>query len=394
MTSISIQKCEDYQLDNVRHAICEAINRLGLPEDIIRKDERVLLKINNVGPYTPDKAATTHPAVVEALIDFVFQKQAVPIVCDGPISIPKKKSFIVSGIEEVCSRKGVSLIDFRSHGIEYVDVPIKNGKKIDTILLPRIVSEIDAIINIPKFKTHDLTQFTGAVKNLFGFTHFYSRQNFHRNLRKEERFSEMLSDIYLSLENKIRLCVMDAIIGMEADGPIHGIPRPLGLIIASQDSVAVDAISTYIIGLDPKYHSSTRILLKRRGENPDMRKLCVFREKIESLPIKNFILPKTTIKFSRVFRKVLPQGFLIFRPFIEIKDCTLCGTCVNNCPAGALFFGSHGVALDSGKCVECYCCMESCEAGAIRMEGYLLKSRSLYNTVRSLKKLIRKLVHK
>ena len=110
MEQISVQPCQNYGIEQVRRSLFDALDRLKGPDPIIRPGEQVLLKVNNIGPYPPEQCATTHPAIVEAMIDWVFDRGGHPIAGDGPIALPQRKPFDVSGIAEVCSRRGVPLI--------------------------------------------------------------------------------------------------------------------------------------------------------------------------------------------------------------------------------------------------------------------------------------------
>jgi len=45
--------------------------------------------------------------------------------------------------------------------------------------------------------------------------------------------------------------------------------------------------------------------------------------------------------------------------------CTICGTCVVECPAGAITLGPKGACIDQGKCTGCGTCMRNCASEAI-----------------------------
>ncbi|MBQ3988155.1 MAG: DUF362 domain-containing protein, partial [Ruminococcus sp.] len=46
-----------------------------------------------------------------------------------------------------------------------------------------------------------------------------------------------------------RLCLCDAVIGMEGNGPTQGTPRPIGCLLASKNGHALDAVAAGLIGL-------------------------------------------------------------------------------------------------------------------------------------------------
>jgi uncharacterized protein (DUF362 family) len=147
------------------------------------------------------------------------------------------KAFEVSGYDEMAREVGVELVNF-------TEVPWTNQKCGPVeVGLPRVLLEADAFITLPVLKTHALTYFTGALKNQWGCLPQYNRILMHHHL------DEMLVALHALL--KPRLCLMDGIVGMEGRGPTNGKPRPLDLLLASRDGVALDAAAMRLVGLDP-----------------------------------------------------------------------------------------------------------------------------------------------
>ena len=44
---------------------------------------------------------------------------------------------------------------------------------------------------------------------------------------------------------------MDAVIGMEGNGPSAGRPKQIGVLLAATDGIALDVVACRIVGLDP-----------------------------------------------------------------------------------------------------------------------------------------------
>ena len=107
--------------------------------------------------------------------------------------------------------------------------------------------DVDKIINVPKLKTHGMTVYSGAVKNMFGIIPGSYKGEYHLRFEDVDDFADLLVD--LCLFAKPVLTVMDAVVGMEGYGPTNGRPRTVGLIISSPDPYALDVVAAEVIGL-------------------------------------------------------------------------------------------------------------------------------------------------
>ena len=117
------------------------------------------------------------------------------------------------------------------------------------VSVSRAVLEADIVISLPKFKTHGLTVMTGAIKNSYGILPGAQKAKLHKAAGRPERFHEMLVDVF-----RIRvpdLFIMDAVVGMEGNGPASPDLRDIGLILASDNAVALDAVVATMMGCDP-----------------------------------------------------------------------------------------------------------------------------------------------
>lgn len=110
--------------------------------------------------------------------------------------------------------------------------------------MPKTLIDCDVFLTMPVMKTHELTLFTGALKNQFGCYPQHNRVLLHPHL------AEAIVDINLILKPK--LAIMDAITAVEGNGPAKGFPKKMNLIITSNNVVACDATALQIMGLDAK----------------------------------------------------------------------------------------------------------------------------------------------
>ena len=392
MARVSIVRCQNYQYEKVYSAIEKCLLHLGIINDIFQPGQSILVKVNNIGAYPPEKAATTHPAVVEAVIDLIRRHKAIPIVCDGPLAEPQKRPFSVSGIEDVCNKRGVELINFNAPKVEYAELQVKNGMKLKSLLLPKAIIDASAIINLPKLKTHEFTVFTGAVKNLFGLPPTASRKSWHRHFHYEYEFSKILVDILGALKHKLKLSIMDAVIAMEGNGPVAGNPRNIGLLMASRDPVALDAVSVDILGFDALEVSSTYIAHQLELGVGDVKQIKIIGENPEQIRTYDFMFPKVSRNLAKNILHKAIMPFITVRPKIKEWDCAGCKACYKNCPMGAISMVNSTAVINAKLCIKCYCCQESCIYGAVSSQGFFLKSHFLYEFLRRSKGCIYSLI--
>ena len=103
------------------------------------------------------------------------------------------------------------------------------------------------IIHLPTIKTHGHTQMTGTMKNAFGGLITTRRHHCHKEIHK------ILVDL-LQIQKEIHpgiFAVMDGSVAGDGAGPRTMIPKIKNTIIAGSDQVAIDAVSSHMMGYDP-----------------------------------------------------------------------------------------------------------------------------------------------
>ncbi|VVB91729.1 Ferredoxin [uncultured archaeon] len=371
MVKVSIVKCENYEHQKVKKALLHSLELIGGIGSIIKPGDNVLLKVNVIIGFPPERAATTHPAIVGAMTEIVREEGGVPWVGDSSGAHGyTAQSLELCGIKKVCEEYGGRLINFESTGT----YPVKaNGKVLTTINIAKPAIDCDVLVSLPKMKTHQLTKYTGAVKNFYGVIPGSGKARIHKQAPTEERLSEALLDIYSSL--KPRLAVMDGIVGMEGEGPTNGTPIPSGMILSSTDCVALDAVASGIMGFSHGDILTTRFAHERGLGIGELDQIEVTGEKISDV--------KTDFKKSRYLYYKLP-GFLgkwvfkyaenISRVEISEKECKKCKICFNSCPASAITLEPRPL-IDQEKCIKCYCCHELCRNSAVKLKTSYLGRR-------------------
>ncbi len=338
----------------------------------VEPDQRVLLKPNLLIPMRPERAITTHPAVVEVMVRLVQEAGGEPFIIDsppGPLHNRPGMNRIYrdTGLKEVAERTGVSL----RYDPAAVQVPTPDGALLKQLDLLKVwQEEADVTIALPKLKTHGLTTITGALKILFGLVPGMTKSGYHAKLVDLDRFCDMLIEIVACVQPA--LFVMDGVLGMEGDGPgFKGSPRHIGALLASSDGTAMDAVACQIIGVDPD-----RLPLFRAAERYGWWpvEITVAGATVADVAVPDFRLPVSTPSVTsyadRGWYSQLLTRALVPRLVPQRGRCTACGMCVSMCPQQAitLVAGDQGrrlAVVDDEHCIRCYCCQEVCPEAAI-----------------------------
>jgi len=365
MNKVSIVSCPDYSA--TKEAIARALDLLGGIENIIDPGDRVLLKPNILSASPPEAATTTHPSVVAAMCEFVLSAGGKPVVGDGAgISRPgvTAKALQASGIEEAARKAGAGVVNFETAGFTLVEVP--EPLQFRKLYIANPVLEADVVISLPKLKTHELTYYTGAVKNFFGALSLKCRKEIHL-LEKRELFGEAVADVYSVV--RPGFAVMDGVWGMEGNGPSHGKPVNSGVILASSDCVSLDIVAAELIGFDPIKIPTTAGALKKGFGNQ-----CPVVVGTPLKEVKKKFKPSSGgVSTAPVFLKRSLGKYYTINPRINQRKCTQCGACYLNCSPGAVERLKDGrFRINPEKCILCYCCRELCPNNAVEIKKSLL----------------------
>ena len=328
------------------------------------KGKRVVIKPNILGPSPPEKGITTHPSLIRALVQSLKKREAICLVGDNPGLLgyaANERCARVSGILEAADGC------FVNFSRETVQVAVRS-RFVGKLVISKPILEADLVINVPKFKTHIQTKITGAIKNMFGILVGAEKARVHLSAPRPEDFSEALVDIY-----QIRipdLTIMDAVVGMEGNGPSSTDLRAIGKILASPIGVSVDGLMAAMMGVSPTKIDSLGIAFQRGLGEVDPAKMEI-QGNWSSL--KKYRMPLTFVSkgwFGSAVNKLLYRPLVKPRLHVREERCNQCGVCVKHCPAQALTMAQVPV-LDVKKCISCYCCYELCSNQAVELTGLI-----------------------
>jgi uncharacterized protein (DUF362 family)/NAD-dependent dihydropyrimidine dehydrogenase PreA subunit len=376
---VYIVRCNSY--DYAEEKMAELFRLMGGIEKFAFHDEKIVLKVNLLRGSRPEKAVSTHPAVVSAVARLLNKAGSKSIVVDSPGSgykyntVTLEKVYQKSGLADASKESGFEL----NMDCSYQEISFAKGKLIKRFEVITPVLQNKGIFNLCKMKTHVFMVMTGAVKNNFGVIPGLVKPGYHAKLNDTRHFADMLLDLAECVAP--RLSIMDAIVAMEGDGPGLGTPRKVGLLLGSTNQLALDMVASEIMGIR-REQNPVLVAAEKRGMAPtSIQDVDVVGEDLSQIRIRDFKLPSNIyegIGFGDLpwyinILKNLFRDTLSSKPVIIKDACKACGACVKACPVTAVAIKKEKFAtITEKKCIRCYCCHEMCPENAIQLKNSIL----------------------
>lgn len=360
---VAVVRCKTYNVEAVKPALEEALNAVnGL--DFVMPGMKIIIKPNLVSFKKPDAAATTHPALLEALVEMLLARGADVTIGDspgGPHSLPLlNRVYAATGMDRV-EKLGAKLN--RNMNEKTVDFP--EGKVLKNFTYTEYLDEADAIIDFCKLKSHGMLGMSAAVKNLFGTIPGLKKPEVHYKFQNDAEFADMLVD--LNEYFKPRLAICDAVVGMEGNGPTAGTPRQIGAIIASKSTYYADVVGAELIGMNIDGLPTLQAAYERGFAPASSKNLRVYGD-IRALTVDDFKAPPVRgLSFMRKGNVLhfISKAALEHKPTLKKRLCAGCGECARMCPAKAIEMKNKKPYINREKCIRCFCCQEFCPRAAM-----------------------------
>ena len=361
--------CPESRPGDVKEAAARLLAAFGGAERFLQKGRRVLLKPNLLLAREPEGATTTHPEIVEAVAELFVEAGASVVIADSPggpyNALTLSCVYRQCGMEEAARRAGARLNrDCSSRKVRF------EGTKTREFDIITPVCQADVIINIGKMKTHMLTYFTGAVKNLYGTVPGLTKASYHSRMPGQQEFCRMLADLCRCVGPD--LSIIDGIEGMDGRGPSGGRVRRAGVLLASENPFAADLAAMYLCGLRPE-RAPIHGFAAAQGWTPDdPAKLEWLGDPVAPLaePFipaagKNRRCESVINRLPGPVRQPL-RRVLVAAPQVT-QRCIGCGKCARACPAHAIVIRGGRAEVRKRQCIRCYCCHELCPVRAVRI---------------------------
>jgi len=342
----------------IRKRIRESLEKLKTNGNPIKSGDNVAIKVNIIAPLPPEKAACTHPEIVRAVIEELKSDGANVGIYEDCYS---DTAADIAGITSIAKSLGVEFINLRDRPYREIEV---NGRVYEFY---EDILQATHLISIPKVKTHILTNYSGAIKLMYGSITKRQRVSYHRYSEIED-FSKVLVDIFsIKLPTMV---IMDGILSMDGSGPTHGNPVESGLLLISDDAVAADYYTCKMMNYNPLQIDSIRIAMERKLVKGDFKDIEFIGKMPEDIKLKFNLIPILSGAMKKRYKK------MVFGPVVfDFNEslCTGCRLCEASCPFNAISMNEYPI-VDNEKCEHCLCCAELCPNGAFT-PNFVFESR-------------------
>lgn len=375
MNKVTVYKAGSYSDEELFEVVAKHFEFHGISNEI-NADAKVLIKPNLVADKDPAFAVATNPRFVFAIIRYL---NSIGIKNITVADCPGGALLLYSSMIDVYKKTGYSFLEEYAElntDFESGDVACDHRFTNKSFNIINAIKNADYVINVPKFKTHNMTCMTAAVKNLFGCIPGLQKPAFHAKYPAIKDFSNMLVELAATV--KPDFTIVDAIDIMEGNGPTNGKKRHLGVTFASKDVFVLDKIIAQKLGV-PEEKVATLSAAESKGLVPKQINVIGDTDFRPDRPILLSELSsaktaggKVTARIKTLIEKAEACVFMSYPKMNE--KCILCGKCVLTCPKSALKIENKKITLDKSKCIGCLCCDEMCPNGAVDI-GKALKRR-------------------
>ncbi len=368
---VAIVPCQSYDHAACLSALREVLSPFG-GLNWVEPGMKIAVKANLVSMIKPEAAATTHPALLCALTELLRERGAEVIVGDSPGGL-----YTAAYVGAVYRGTGVTAVEKYGARLNQ-DFSQAMGEMPDAVVMKTFqytawLDRCDAIIDFCKLKSHGMMAMSAAVKNLFGTIPGTMKPEYHFRFPNARDFAHMIVD--LAEYWKPRLSIVDAVVGMEGNGPTAGAPKPIGCLLAGENPHKVDLACAGVLGIERSEIPTLEAALER-GLIPESVQQLEIAGDLSAFRVPDFqkIETKNGILFQDDFHGPLGRllspflrRFIASRPQVHKSECIGCRKCAEICPAKAIEMRSSRPRIDRGACIRCFCCQEFCPRGAMKV---------------------------
>jgi uncharacterized protein (DUF362 family) len=229
-------------------SLYDTMRRLLAEHRLNVRGRHVVLKPNLV-EFEPESSINTHPMLVHAAYEAFYAMGAASVqIAEGPGHRRNTLDLAdAAGYFKIVPRFEDVFTDLNLDDVTCVH-PGRQFSRLQKVYLPNTALGADLLVSMAKMKTHHWVGATLSMKNLFGVVPS-GIYGWPKNVLHWAGIDESIADLHAAFPRQF--AIVDGIVGMEGNGPIQGVPKRAGVLVAGRDPVAVDATCCRIMCIDP-----------------------------------------------------------------------------------------------------------------------------------------------
>jgi uncharacterized protein (DUF362 family)/ferredoxin len=373
MKNVCVSVVESHEYDyrvmqkNIRNLLECLPNSLP---SLVKRGDRVLVKphLRHGSVRDPATRLVSHPIFIQCIVEALIDIGAHVVIGDEGSSTVSAYNARHSqhNLSTLIEKNAIELVNFRVAGASIV----RSG-----LIYPRnywitnAALNTDFIINCGNAQPHPQFIFSGAVKNMFNVLVGDIQNRLHVIFRNPKNLARIVASVCKIVRPGLSLLDMTTV-----NVPVpKTIPFPVGLVLASEDPVALDTVAIKIIGYEGR-----RIWTSYYGHQiglgcASFKDITVNGSDIGSNHSRNIPFPIAHQKsqegaYEKITR-LINATVLHPHPIIVTERCTGCGDCQLMCPTDAIkSVAKNKYIIQSEKCIHCGCCNNSCEHSAVEFQ--------------------------
>jgi len=279
-SEVAVVRCGRYA--DAQEAVREALHLLGGVARFCRPGEVVIVKPNLVFAAPWEVAETTHPDVVAAVVKVLKEAGAVVKILERPaFNAPSMAVYRSTGVAKAALEAGAdALLEWEKE--EYLDVEVPDPRSFASVRLPKSLVQADAFVDIPKLKNNYVLgsgALTLSLKSMLGIIPQEDREPIHRT---PVDMAAGCVDIAKTIRHKNRLTLVDGVYAMEGATHYGPVCKP-GILAASADPVAVEAVCHAVVGYHPLESPAVQLAMKDGLGTADLAEIDILGERLQDV---------------------------------------------------------------------------------------------------------------
>ena len=250
----------------------------------------------------PDTGIGTHPGFVHGMFDYLVEhggRRSAVYVLEDPRNADDNdpRHWRGTGYDTLAQETGIKLRCPTTYTC--VKRPVPQHQTHPTLNVSRLaVRQNTVLFNVPKLKTHNLAITTLCLKNMMGAVNVLDRhfcaqawEEIPKTSRDDTRpkyewMDEKVHELWeAGLARRLNdtakavpphLNIIEGVVGRDGTGFHRGRNFPLGLVIAGVNMVAVDSVTSYLMGFDPAHLVYLRMAAEAGLGSNDLNALRIY----------------------------------------------------------------------------------------------------------------------